>query len=89
MMQSLRLVAPAAAGRETGAPGENGAATLTDQERKIMRLVAYGMSNKQIARELTISEGTVKSHIATIFDVLKVRNRVAAVAEARAVSGEA
>lgn len=62
---------------------------LSPRQREVFHLLARGLSNKQIARELTISEGTVKSHIATIFDVLKVRNRVAAVAEARAVSGEA
>jgi DNA-binding NarL/FixJ family response regulator len=36
-----------------------------------------------IARQLDITEGTVKSHVATIFDVLHVHNRVSAVAEAR------
>jgi DNA-binding NarL/FixJ family response regulator len=39
-----------------------------------------------IARQLDITEGTVKSHVATIFDVLHVHNRVSAVAEARALA---
>ena len=89
LMQSLRLVAPAAAGRETGAPGENGAATLTDQERKIMRLVAYGMSNKQIARELKLSTGTIKArldHISTQLEI-KSRTEIAAFALSRLYGG--
>ena len=60
LLKYLRLVAPtpdrAAAGKEENdACGENG---LTDQERKIMRLVAYGMSNKEIARQIKVSTGT-------------------------------
>jgi DNA-binding CsgD family transcriptional regulator len=42
-----------------------------------------------IARQLDISEGTVKSHVATIFDVLDVHNRVSAVAEARNLASKA
>ena len=77
----------ASGGASSAAPDR--LAALSPRQREVFHLLARGLSNKQIARELTISEGTVKSHIATIFDVLKVRNRVAAVAEARAVSGEA
>ena len=51
-------------------------------------MLAKGMSNKLIARELGITEGTVKSHVATIFDVLNVHNRVSAVAAARKLAGE-
>jgi len=52
-------------------------------------LLAQGLSNKLIARQLDISEGTVKSHVATIFDVLDVHNRVSAVAEARNLTSKA
>jgi len=38
------------------------------------------------SRELDVTEGTVKTHVATIFDVLNVHNRVSAVAEARRLS---
>jgi DNA-binding NarL/FixJ family response regulator len=64
-------------------------AVLSPRQREVFDLLARGLSNKRIARELDISEGTVKSHVATIFDLLNVHNRVAAVAEARAVSGDA
>lgn len=59
---------------------------LSPRQREVFELLAQGLSNKMIARELDISEGTVKSHVATIFDVLNVHNRVAAVAEARALA---
>ncbi len=59
---------------------------LSPRQREVFRLLAQGLSNKMIARQLAISEGTVKSHVATIFDVLRVHSRVAAVAEAQAAS---
>jgi DNA-binding NarL/FixJ family response regulator len=61
-------------------------ALLSPRQREVFELLAQGLSNKMIARQLDISEGTVKSHVATIFDVLNVHNRVAAVAEARALA---
>ena len=61
-------------------------ATLSPRQAEVFELLARGLSNKMIARELNISEGTVKSHVATIFDVLRVHNRVAAVAEARSLA---
>jgi len=59
---------------------------LSPRQREVFRLLAQGLSNKSIARELDVTEGTVKSHVATIFDVLNVHNRVSAVAEARRLS---
>ena len=56
---------------------------LSPRQKEVFALLAKGLSNKMIARELDITEGTVKSHVATIFDVLHVHNRVSAVAEAR------
>lgn len=47
------------------------------------------MSNKAIAGWLDIIKGTVKTHVATIFGVLNVHNRVSAVAAARALAREA
>ena len=61
---------------------------LSPRQREVFGLLAKGLSNKMIARELNISEGTVKSHVATIFDVLQVHNRVSAVAEARLLADE-
>jgi DNA-binding NarL/FixJ family response regulator len=59
---------------------------LSPRQREVFTLLAQGLSNKSIARQLNVSEGTVKSHVATIFDVLNVHNRVSAVAEARRLS---
>jgi len=63
-------------------------ALLSPRQREVFALLAKGLSNKLIARHLDITEGTVKSHVATIFDVLHVHNRVSAVAEARALAGD-
>jgi len=59
---------------------------LSPRQLEVFALLAQGLSNKSIARQLNVTEGTVKSHVATIFDVLNVHNRVSAVAEARRLS---
>ena len=52
---------------------------LTDREREVLVLIARGKSNQELARELTISLDTVKSHIRHVFTKLGVRNRAQAV----------
>lgn len=52
---------------------------LTDRETEILRRIAVGLSNAQIADQLFISEATVKSHINRIFAKLHLRDRVHAV----------
>jgi DNA-binding NarL/FixJ family response regulator len=52
---------------------------LTDREIEILRLVAEGNPNKQIARMLTLSEETVKAHLKSIFSKLDVADRTHAV----------
>ena len=51
---------------------------LTERQIDVMRLLSQGKPNKLIARDLGISEGTVKIHLAAIFRALNVRNRVEA-----------
>ncbi|MFK4489846.1 LuxR C-terminal-related transcriptional regulator [Bradyrhizobium sp. USDA 336] len=79
LLQSLRLVAPnahPAAGKAgNGASGENGLAALTDQERRIMRLVASGMSNKEIARELKVAPGAIQARIDRMSARLDIKGR--------------
>lgn len=58
---------------------------LTDRQRDVLSLLLQGQPNKQIGRNLGISEGTVKIHLAAIFRVLKVHNRTEAVVAARAL----
>lgn len=55
-----------------------GEAGLTDQEARILALIAGGMSNKLIGRELAITEGTVKVHVKHILRKLGLRSRVEA-----------
>src|SRR5262249_12678359 len=50
---------------------------LTIREQEVMQLACTGLSNKEIARKLTISEGTVKLHLHKIYDKLRVPNRTA------------
>ena len=58
-------------------------AILSERELEVLRLMAAGCSNQEIADELVIALGTAKRHIANIFDKLDVRNRTEAVAQAR------
>jgi DNA-binding NarL/FixJ family response regulator len=51
---------------------------LTDRETQVLPCVARGLPNKLIARELEISENTVKAHLTTIFHRIGVRDRVQA-----------
>jgi two-component system, NarL family, response regulator LiaR len=53
-------------------------ALLTERERDVIALLAEGQSNKQIARELSISETTVKGHVANILGKLELADRTQA-----------
>jgi DNA-binding NarL/FixJ family response regulator len=56
---------------------------LSPREVEIIRLVATGASNKEIADQLVISEGTVKNHLSSILSKLSVRDRMQAVLKAK------
>jgi LuxR family maltose regulon positive regulatory protein len=56
---------------------------LSERELEVLRLMARGASNQQIAQQLVITVGTVKSHINHILGKLEVHNRTEAVARAR------
>jgi len=60
-------------------PENNGhtIARLTRREREIMLLVSEGLQNKEIGRQLDVSEGTVKIHLHHIFKKLHIANRTA------------
>lgn len=58
--------------------------SLTDREREVLVLLARGLTNKEIARDLTITPNTVKRHLKSLFSKLDVNTRSAA--SARAIS---
>ena len=52
---------------------------LTDRELEVLRLVARGLNNKDVAKQLYISENTVKNHIRNILEKLQLHSRMEAV----------
>ena len=66
-----------------GAPPAVDGAQLTPRQHDVLRCLMRGDPNKVIARELGLTEGTVKIHIAAILRALQVRNRTEAVVVAR------
>ncbi|MFJ3709187.1 response regulator [Streptomyces sp. NPDC090053] len=79
------VLSPAVASRlvsRVRAPVPPGRDALSAREREVLVLVARGTSNREIARELFISEATVKTHLTHIYGKLEVKDRAAAVAVA-------
>jgi two-component system NarL family response regulator len=60
----------------------NGTATLSMRELEVLKLVAAGASNGEVADQLSISEATVKAHLHNIMHKMQVKNRAQAVAKA-------
>ena len=84
LVQSLREIADGqrllplpTVPREHGnvANRENVLTVLTERERQIMRLVSGGLSNKEIGRQLNITDGTIKQHLHHIYQKLEISNR--------------
>lgn len=81
-LQSDSHAVSANAGNQAGAApsgGGGGMPSLTQRQRDVLRCLREGKSNKQIAYELGLSEGTVKIHVTAVMRSLGVRNRTQAV----------
>ena len=59
---------------------------LSPRECEILELLASGQSNKELARTLSISPNTVKTHIARVYEKLEVERRVQAIEKARSLA---
>jgi two-component system nitrate/nitrite response regulator NarL len=62
----------------SGTPAPATDEALTERERQILQLIAGGKSNKHIARQLGISDGTVKVHVKNLLRKLHLRSRLEA-----------
>jgi DNA-binding NarL/FixJ family response regulator len=76
------VLSPSVAGRLMGNVRKPPAGGLSQRELEVLRLVAGGATNREVAGKLFISEATVKTHLLHLYDKLGVRDRAAAVAEA-------
>ncbi|WP_432892181.1 response regulator [Kribbella sp. CA-245084] len=75
------VLSPAVASRLVTAVRTPAPSPLAARERQVLELVAKGTPNRDIARELFISEATVKTHLSHVFTKLGVTDRAAAVAK--------
>ncbi|GIJ47860.1 DNA-binding response regulator [Virgisporangium aliadipatigenens] len=74
-----RLIENFVSARPRRSAGDTALHALTDREREVLRLMAFGMSNAEIAATLFISEQTTKTHVSRILQKLGLRDRVQAV----------
>lgn len=83
IMRGHRYVPELMVLKHAPASGEERAERLTDRQLEVLRLMATGLSNKEIGHSLKVAEKTVKAHITDIFRALGASNRTQATAVAR------
>ena len=79
----IRLATTVKRGSTAGPAAES----LTDREKEILRLISEGKGNRAIATHLSVSEGTIKSHLRNLYRKLKVRTRAEAAAQGVRLAG--
>lgn len=80
MLHPTALGAESVIAKETAPRG-----ALTERQMEVLRLISKGLPNKEIGRELGLSDKTVKAHITALFRILNVVNRTQAASAARQV----
>ena len=83
VLRDVRRISSARAKRAPESPQRGDLPELTARENAILRLVAQGEGNGEIARKLFISEKTVRNHLTNIFEKLGVDSRARAIVLAR------
>ncbi len=79
----LRLVPPPPPAEFDGNPKAQASLGISPRELTVLQEIAAGRSNKEIARQLNVSENTVKTHVARLFEKLGARRRTDAINKAR------
>ena len=75
----VEVPVPAAAGRSSPTQARIEALGITPRELEVLQLIAEGLSNKEMAERLFVSENTVKTHASRVFDKLGASRRTQAV----------
>ena len=74
-----RLIEEFASRRPASRPTTAGLDTLTEREREVLKFLARGLSNPEIAAQMHVGDATVKTHVAHLLDKLELRDRTQAV----------
>jgi len=80
-----RVIAPPAPLSFDGNPKAQAALGISPRELTVLKALAAGQSNKEIARELHLSPHTVKTHVARLFEKLEAKRRTDAIQKAREI----
>ncbi len=79
VLEAVHPVVAPAPSAPTNGPGDSRLPGLTPRQMEVLRCVIKGKPNKVIARELEVSEGTIKAHLSAVFLALGAHNRTEAV----------
>lgn len=79
----IRLFGAPAAAVVEGNPNAKAALGISERELEVLREIASGRSNKEIAAQLNVSPNTIKTHVSRLFEKLGARRRTEAILKAR------